>query len=96
MDMKFGLPPPGVRLGRVEGSSLADRSGWDSDVEGETLRSREDQEGFEGWLGEDGGEAWWLPLAFGFWDGAESLNTCTVSVTEETQRRVDAALKLML
>lgn len=54
MDMKFGRPLVG--FGSADGFSLAERSVCDSEVEGDTLRSREDHEGFETWFGEAGGE----------------------------------------
>ena len=66
-----------------------------SDADGLTLRSRaEDLLS----TGEDGGEATMplLPLPLeGPAPGGASLKTWTVSVAEETQRRVDVALKLM-
>jgi hypothetical protein len=99
-DMRFGRPGPAGLMaeGRSEASRLA-LSLWSSEVEGLTLRSRDQGAGvWVVWFGEEGGERDEGPLLllFGLCWGAESLKIWTVSVADETHSRVDAALKLML
>jgi len=98
MDMKFGGRVGLLLLGREEGLSELSRlalEDWSSDVEGETLRSRPLRTDVEIWLGDEGGEEDW-PFEEGFEEGAASLKMWIVSVAEETQRSVLAALKDML
>jgi hypothetical protein len=96
-DMRFGLPAPalGGGLGLSDESKLA-LSLWSSDVEGLTLRSRDQGAEDVVWFGDEGGEREEEPLLFGLCCGAESLKMWTVSVADDTHNKVDAALKLML
>lgn len=87
--MKFGWRE--VLEGREEGFSAESSVVWFSEeVEGLVLRSRDQFGDVDVCCGEedDGEEE--------VGAGGASLKMCTVSVAEETQRRVEAALKLML
>jgi hypothetical protein len=94
-DMRFGLPAPALGGGLSDDSKLA-LSLWSSDVEGLTLRSRDQGADDVVWFGDEGGEREEDPLLFGLCCGADSLKMCTVSVADETHNNVEAALKLML
>lgn len=96
-DMRFGLfaPALGGGLGLSDDSKLALSLG-SSDVEGLTLRSRDQGAEDVVWFGDEGGEREEDPLLLGLCCGADNLKMCTVSVADETHNRVEAALKLML
>ena len=64
-DMRFGRPGPGLMAeGRSEDSRLA-LSLWSSDVDGLTLRSRDQGAWVWVWFGEEGCESEDYPLLLG-------------------------------
>ena len=95
-DMRFGLLAPARGGGLLSDDSKLALSLWSSEVEGLTLRSRDQGAVDVVWFGDEGGERDEEPLLFGLCCGADSLKMCTVSVADETHNRVEAALKLML
>jgi hypothetical protein len=96
IDIKFGGRV--LLLGSEDGGSATSRvalSDCSSELDGLMLRSRRLAFVILWLTGDEGGEGCKLPFE-GFWAAAASLKIWIVSVAEETQRSVLAALKLML